>query len=435
MSTLVADLITDTDGIDWDDEAILSAPALVSKSAGLVFASERWADLAARQAAHIIGPDSTDMLDLAMAVVLCPALDPESPVWLFIAGPPSMGKTDTARRVKKLAQVVPCDKLTGAGLVSGYKDQRGRRATGLLGKLDGKSLVMSEMSTFFEQGEAIVKKVLGDLTAAYDGQYDNATGMDMDDAVHHVARFGFLGCTTNRHFDSYEHYIRKIGSRFLVYRLPVLTKAEYASLRAKVSQAIRHPDRRAHSAELTERVIRHLMVLWAERANLSADLAAADDRISAMAEVLAACRGTISDLGEAEQPEGFSRGYQQLRVLGQALAIVRGRPVVGPDELSLLWRVVLGSMAPARARAVRIVSQRTDGLTAGEYQEASGLGSTQVAEDLGLLVKLDLLDRETPLSETHKAVYRPVGYLLRAAGIVGAGDATGNPEAKSDLTG
>jgi hypothetical protein len=380
--------------------------------------SAAWKDIAARQRAYIIGPGSSDLLDLVMATALCPALGPESPVWLLIAGPPSSGKTDTARRIKGLPSVKAVDAFTGSAFSTGYRDAGGRPATSLLDDLHGKILLLSDLASFFEQNEATVKKVLGELTAAYDGEFSKATGTV--GVLRHVATFGLLGCTTRAHLDRYEHYIRKIGSRFLFYRLPIPRRSEQAALKRAVAEAGRAPDRAAQRSALTERVHRHLTALIeaAAHGRLVADLSSVERRISIMAEVLAACRGVVAPDYEVEQIEGASRAYQQLRVLGRALAMVRGREVVGADELDLLWRVVLGSMPIPRARAVRVVTEQyPDGMTVAEYQEATGLADTQAYGDLRTLVALDVLTSSALATEARPRIYRPENGLLEAAGV------------------
>ena len=264
-----------------------------------------WQEISSRQRAYIIGPESSDLLDLAMAVVLCPALiqPSEPPVWLLLVGSPANGKTDTVKRLKGLDCVVAVDTFTGSALSTAYRDPKGgKSAESLLDRLNGKTLLLSDLASFFEQYESTVTKVLGELTAAFDGEFSKASGTS--GTMNHTAQFALLGCTTPAHLGKYEQHISKIGSRFLYYRLRPLTAAD----NKKAKAAIRSADRSQNRAELTDLVQSHLRERIATgRHNMPEIESSGESRIEAMADLLASCRSVLDLENEVQQREGPSR--------------------------------------------------------------------------------------------------------------------------------
>src|SRR5262249_10481749 len=174
-------------------------------------------------------PHSHDELELALAAATSLSVadqDDTALVWLLIVGVPSSDKTATMLLLKGSPQTYYLDTLTVNSFASGFVDARpgtGKQPD-LLPLLNGKCLVIKDLTTLFSLRDDAVKKVLGDLQSIYDGEYAKATGTV--GVIRHQSRFALVGCITPHALTKHHNYTSSIGSRFLYYRIPQLTEDE-----------------------------------------------------------------------------------------------------------------------------------------------------------------------------------------------------------------
>jgi hypothetical protein len=293
---------------------------------------------------------------------------------LLLVGEPSTGKSDTVNKVTDFSEGVKViHTLTAHALSSGYREN-GKKAASLLDSVDGKCLVMPDLAAFFEQHEATVKKIIGDLTAAYDGTFHKATGTSA--VLQHKAHFGLLGCSTPAHLRRYERYFTQIGSRFLFYRLAPPTAKDRAAMR----QALGDPQRETLKQQLTDLVtaqLRRLRQTLSIRgaASFKPEDPATDDWLWNAAELLAVCRAAGIASGEP-QVEGSGRVFQQQRSLGRSLAWVRGDESVSKDDTRILWRIITGTMSSDAREVFNELLKHPGGATVAAVR-----GNVEASED------------------------------------------------------
>ena len=127
------------------------------------------------QSAVTSSPSSHDVIELALATATSlpiSKLDGTALVWLIVAGAPSSDKTATVLTLKNAPNIFHLDTMTEHSFVSGFIDPKsGEHAKDLLDELNGKCLVIKDMTSLFSQRDNKVKQILGDLQSIYDGQF------------------------------------------------------------------------------------------------------------------------------------------------------------------------------------------------------------------------------------------------------------------------
>ena len=386
-------------------------------------------------------PYSADALELALAVaVSCRLPGLEAPLWLMLVGAPSSDKTETALVLRELPDTVYLDTVTENALVSGYMGPDGRTPVDLLSVLDGKCLVVKDYTALFSCREDVIRKLLGDLCAVYDGEFAKWTGTR--GPVQYSARFSHLGCITPVALSRHHRYLNLVGSRFLFYRSRPLDAPE-----REEGLAVGWTDREKPKGRLRElgcALCHQLQVAVAEVDQAPKVGQGAKGAIDDLAQLLARGRATARtrrvegatgegrttaryETAEVQVEEPF-RAQQQLRALAVCLAAVHGRCEVTAHELELVRRVVLSSMPADRWRALGVFQgerRAVDGVTRRECAEALSVSRTQATRGLEELRQIGLLRRQASgelMSTGGGGPHRE--DTAKAEACTGEGDAT-----------
>jgi hypothetical protein len=333
------------------------------------------------------------MLDLSMAVStaidysLVSELNPL--VWLIISGPPSSGKTTSVGLLKPYKQAVFRDKITAAGLSSGFVNPKtGVTPKGLLVELDGKCLVIRELASLFVGRAKDVQGFLGILQTVFDGGYQSNDGtVGYKEAT---GRFGIIACGTPELLSSHQTLMSNIGPRFLFFRVPETTREERRELVNARKQVTGGAEK---IAALRGLVADHVSQL----PPVPTELPASPPEVDRIAEFLvqgrAAARWAPDDTGDKTliglSFEDLTRSTAQLHILGLALARVRGRGSIGEDELDDLKRVALSSMPETRARVLDAL--RDGPKTQIDIQDATQMSQPTVWRAVDALKRADVL--------------------------------------------
>jgi len=314
-------------------------------------------------------PSSHDVLELTLATAtsLDLSMEDDSPLlWLIIVGPPGSDKTQTLLTLRGTSNTEFLDTLTDHAFVTGYvNDKTGKAAEDLLPKLNGKCLLIKDLTTLFSLREDSVKKILGDLQSIYDGAYAKATGTR--GVVRHSSQFTIVGCVTPMTLHRHHRYMSSIGGRFLNYRGVELNEAE---MQEGFELLLKTQDRKSKIQQLQHLVVEHMEDILTSPFQRSPESAQHQDRLRRLARLLAQGRTVIRSekvVGTYEpvesQMEHPFRALQQLRTLGRALARLHGRAAVTEHELELVRRVVLSSIPADRANVLAQFNNHPHGLT------------------------------------------------------------------------
>lgn len=262
---------------------------------------------------------------LALAVVMSTTLR-SNQLWLFLVSPPGTGKTTLIYPYKHLDSCVFQSTLTKTMLVSGYK--KGPDPS-LLGKIDGKCLIIKDFTEVLESQPAERDQVFSILRGAYDGSVSRAYGNQVV-RMYNDLRFSMLACVTQK--------ISMVtnssqGERFLKYRLE--TELDYDK---RIKAAIKLTGREDAAAQGISTVIQDFITEGVTYDEKAADVYL--DRIVALAKLVSIVRTeVIKDIKRQEilvRPEselGTRVGTQLYKLLLFLLA-------VDPTKPDLAYKIV-----------------------------------------------------------------------------------------------
>lgn len=344
-------------------------------------------------------PSSHDMMELAMATAtsLDVSQEDETPlVWMIIVGVPGSDKTQRVLTLKACGHTTFLDTLTVNSFVSGYvHKETGGGAKNLLPDLDGKCLIIKDLTTLFSQRSENVQKILGDLQSIYDGSYSKATGTV--GVLSFESQFTILACITPQALKKHQGYMSSIGGRFLCFGVEALTESETEEGFGLIWNTEGRKDK---VRTLEQLVVEHVADILTFPLEFQKETLDQQEVINTLAELMAAGRSVLEygvvDGGKRvianHQTEQPWRGTFQLRNLGRALARVHGRDHLTEHELEILRRVVLSSIHMAWGDILRMAPFHPDGLTVGNVAAMSGLSEPWVRQKLTELVAVRILE-------------------------------------------
>lgn len=352
---------------------------------------------------QIVSADSAHtMMDLALATVASVKLSIDEDgalVWLLFVGPPSSGKTEVLLALRQSLRTEFLDKPTPEMFSSGaYDAQTGQKAKPYLPKLDGRALVMKDLTTLFSMKQEKVKTILGDMQSIYDGEFTKGTGMAFgaeEVATTHVSRFSYLGGVTPEAVAKHHRYMSQIGTRFLIYRVPSLTPTEIS----KGFTLADDPQQKGLRVKLRALVREHIEEVLSALAPVT--VSDADTAwLRAFSQLVAAGRTPVvwTPVGVGlpqyepvvSQPEAPYRAYKQLRTLLRASAWLRGDDPSGADR-ALVRQVALSSILGDRAQVLEVMTAQGSGVTVQQCAVAINRSETATRTRLEEMVKVGLL--------------------------------------------
>jgi len=297
----------------------------------------------------ISSPHCGDVLEYTLASVINAkrVKDGHTALWFFIIGVPSSGKTEAVEGVKHESSVYFLDTLTDRSFITGFISPDGSRPEDLLQELDGKCLVIKDLTPLFAGREEITKSILGDLVGIYDKSFARFTGTR--GKVAYNSCFSFIACITPKAIQRHHRYIAEMGSRLLYYRLPSLSskdQKEGFELILKEKKRSKKVDR----YQLLCSSYAHIL-LNCELPTTDELTAAQIEQIQTLAELLSRGRAIISDVIQIEEP---FRIASQLKELAIDLAMVHVSETVNDHEMELASRVVLSTIPYNRASVLAL---------------------------------------------------------------------------------
>lgn len=346
----------------------------------------------------------------------------EALVWLMAVGAPSGDKTNQASLLKEMPQIYFLDTLTENAFVTGYVPESGERPNDLLSELNGRCLVIKELGSLFSRKAEVIRQVLGDLQAIYDGQFAKYTGTR--GLVKHTAAFSFIGCITPLALSQHQRYMNLIGPRFLFYRLLPLTEEQIRDGFEISWQGEKH--RKGRLEKLRRLVSAYGWQRHSAIPSLLPETPEQQAQLNELAVFLAYGRAIVlterrQEFGEegksysvyekyGYQREEPFRALQQLKGLARSLAVVHGRNHVTDHELELLRRVVLSSMPPDRAETLLLFQasqclKPDGGLTRRDTAKSLKRSYNQAKRLLEELESLELLESISEGEGKERAYY------------------------------
>lgn len=316
------------------------------------------------------------------------------PVWLYLVGPASSGKTDLIQAVDGHSTINAQSKITQHTLISGWKNA-GKRKTeecSLLPKLNGKILTIKDFTSMLTMKHETLHDILGVLRDAYDGKVTHTFGTGETKSF--VTKFGVIAAVTNV-IDKHKGVLADLGERFLTFRMPDLTEREVHARQMKAATTKNDFEKEKAISEAA-----HMMLdlepaipsIHHTQVNLISRIA----RFAAIARC-AVRRDRYSKEAEFPQAEVPVRLAKQLTDLARGIAMARQKLRVTNKEVNLVRKIALHSATYKRLRLIRALLAFSDA-SISDIQTHYPFSTKQVRTDIQDLELLGVINRSQRLA-------------------------------------
>ncbi len=156
------------------------------------------------------------------------------PIWLFLVAPPGGSKTELLMTLSKSPYIETVSTLTPAAMISGFQLASGKPDPSLLKKVDGRCLIVKDMTTMLSMQPLVRDEVFGILRDAYDGYVEKWFATHKKSYTTH---FGCIAGVTPA-IDAYNSVMTTLGARFIHWRIG--TNDTIADHKAKILKAMKN---------------------------------------------------------------------------------------------------------------------------------------------------------------------------------------------------
>ncbi len=198
-------------GVDLSALSDPDSASLQRKYTGLGMPAEeaykayrKWLDL----------PDNT-ILDFMFGAIIANRLQGD-PVWVFIVGPPSCGKSDLLMSISAAADIYATTSMTPRSLISGTQGPGGSDPS-LIPKLNGKVLCIKDFTTILDMNPIDREQIWSILRDAYDGECKRTFGNGV--VRDYKSKFGLIAGVTHA-IETHALGQTALGERFLRFPFP-----------------------------------------------------------------------------------------------------------------------------------------------------------------------------------------------------------------------
>lgn len=322
-------------------------------------------------------------LRLIYACVLANRYD-GNPVWTMIVGPSGAGKTLALASLRDSTEIKYVSNITPYALASGAGDPK----DSLLFELDGKVLVVEDMSSISEMPNEARSMLYSFLRAAYNGEFIRVTGKN---TISWRGKFGMLAGSTLA-IEMGRRMETSLGERFLYLRMRVTDEQEKNIMLATRTHVgsknvMRDELERAAALYLSTIVIDPLKRV------ISKEIL---DLIEECARMLAKARsGVQRDQFTKEITFPVESGELGTRLFTQLTLIALAARSMGTewDQVKrMIYRVSLDSMPYIRLRVLQAI--HAGNVTNDSITEDLRMGPQSVSRTLDEMVHLGVIARD-----------------------------------------
>lgn len=302
----------------------------------------------------ILHQEQMQHFDLFFASLIANLKTRGRPVWILFIGPPGGGKTLPMMAIRHSPFVYSASSFRPAALISGW-GLKGGADMSLIPKLDGKILLVKDMSSLLSQNKDAVAEVMGLLRDAYDGACSRPFGTGVERS--YTSRFGFIGATTPD-IDIHWGLNVRLGERFLRYRVRATLDQVYAKIDRSLELLSGETEFDSVVEEACMGFLKYLTRADAPLPRLS-DYKQVG-RLAQLGEILrtAVARGQYTQHVLVMPTWGEATRYaKQLAKTAMALAFVRGKESTDLEEFNDLKALVRDSMDARMEKICRTISK------------------------------------------------------------------------------
>jgi hypothetical protein len=291
-----------------------------------------------------------DVIDFTFAVYASNRF-PGDPLWGLIVDASGGGKTELLRSLRDEPDAYFVSKLSEKSLKSGYRDPKSpSKDPSLLPQLDGKILVIKDLSPILSMRRESRNNVIGDLRDAYDGFSDDAFGNV--GKVAYKSKFSLLAAATLA-VEKHDGVDQELGERFVKFR------GRGKKNRQKVRRAIANVGAdENHRHKLRDAVVAFLRALPKELPQKFPEYLW--EPLAIVSDLTATARSHVArdrnhKLCYAPRPEVGTRLGKQLSKLLLALAYIRGKCEPDMEDFATICRVAEDCLPPNRREVLAAI--------------------------------------------------------------------------------
>ncbi|MCK4504587.1 MAG: hypothetical protein KAW14_03130, partial [Candidatus Aegiribacteria sp.] len=162
----------------------------------------------------------TTCLRVPLATYVANQLDSD-PVWLFLVGSPSVGKTEILNLLIDLENVFEVSTFTQGALLSGSpKKETDKNSSGGLLRIIGDHgfIICKDFTSILEMHREQRSNAVSSLREIYDGSYTRWFGSDGGKHAQWKGKLGFIAAVTPV-IDAHHSVMNTMGERFIMYRM------------------------------------------------------------------------------------------------------------------------------------------------------------------------------------------------------------------------
>jgi hypothetical protein len=337
------------------------------------------------------------MVEIALGTVAANRL-PGDPVWTWLVGPPSSGKSETLASISRLPEVHRVSVFTEAGLLSGSPGDKG--SGGLLFEIGERGLlVFNDLSVLLGEHGTTRPRIVGLMRELFDGELTRQVGTEGGQRLRWRGKVGLLGAVTEA-VDGLE--IGLMGERIAYYRLPPIDVGEERRTGLFALEKVgRQREMRASIAETVERFFAGLVL----PDEITLPAAAEQDRLVDLATIGTRCRSPVvrdsyrREIDLVPQPERVPRLLSQLAQLRAGLLAIG----VQPDEAwRVLGKVALDGMTGNRRCVLDTLTGRSLDRSTSAVAGFARLPETTTRRHLQDLTAIGVVERTGDFPETWR---------------------------------
>lgn len=370
-------------------------------------------------------PGNEAAIALCLAVTVSPYL-PGEPIWLFLIGPPSSGKTTVIEAFG--TSNLYCEsqsQLHSKMLVSGWKSADGKDAS-FLPKLKKRTLLIKDYTTVVSMDHRSQEELYGILRDAFDGTFKKQFGNRLVRAFTDI-KFGMIaGVTRVIHGDSRS----SLGERFL--KIEYLEDEEFDETKhifAAMDSYHRKEERTKRLERSTLGYVDHLISNVPSSDSLPEVPRPFKENIVKLALLTSFLRAQVDRRGDDSllyRPgkEIASRISVQMTKITQCLMLVLNKKEPDEEIYKILRKLSLDSSVPFNVEFTKVLYNNPAGISRADLVTELQLPQTNVHRICNDLLQLGIIQMRKSnngkLSGRDKHVYclHPTIYTLWDEAIV-----------------
>jgi hypothetical protein len=329
-----------------------------------------------------------DLIDIVLAAVIANRMLAD-PLWIFLVGPPSSGKTEVINSLRDVPDVFPLSSLTRSTFASGF-EKKGVE-TSLLPRITDRIVTLKDFGTVLSLYHEARSEILAQLREIYDGSFSKEWGNGK--SLNWTGRIGLVAGVTG--VIDREYALGAIlGERFLMYRVkgaPARVLARRAIDQASTWQQEQRQNLRAIVAAY----------LWALEPVPPPMSEPMKGGITALADFTARARSPVffdrrtGQIDLIPEPEAPGRLAKQFDLLAKALAVVRQTATVTLADYLTIVQVAHDCLPSTRQVVLEQILGTTESLSTTEIAENTGYPTESARRFLQELVAVKLVTRIT----------------------------------------